>query len=144
MKNRLYRKILAVGIIVLFIGVSVSSGFAVVNLEEKDTKNNSSIILDYSVFNVDTSTDKILNFEFIISNTTDDPASKNFKVYTYPYEEDLSYYLDDDKIDVSFTPSREGVYSVIVEAEDENNIVEKSISYYIVNPKGEGIVRYFF
>jgi hypothetical protein len=40
LKNRLYCKILAVGIIVLFIGVSVSSGFAVDTNQSKTVSQN--------------------------------------------------------------------------------------------------------
>lgn len=138
------KKIFAIVITSIFLLFSFStvSGF---KLEKSDKIINQNFTMTLDDYSPEVNINNIVNFKISVLNSNGKPKLFcNYKVYTRPYEEDVSYKIDGDKIIGEFTPTREGMYSLIIEITGLNNQVEKTIYYYFVNPAGSGQVRYYF
>lgn len=138
------KKIIAIGIIGMFLLTSMVSVSAF-TLKESGTESNQSFMVALPEYDAEKNLNGQISFEISVSGPNGDPVSFcEYNVYTRPFEKDVSYQRDGDKILGEFTATREGIYSLIVEITDENNDVEKTNFYYFINPTGTGKVSYYF
>lgn len=140
------KKIIAIGIISMFLLASITT-VSSFNLEETEVKSNQPLMINLNNYNPIVNLNDVVNFEISVNDSNGEPVSFcNYEVYTRPSEEDISCQRVGDKIVGEFTPTRDGMYSLIVEVTGADNNVKKESFFYFVNSTriGIGIKRYYF
>jgi len=137
------KKIIIIFIIGMFFITSIGAASSFI-IEESETNAEQSFAMTLSEYCPEISLSEIVDFEISVTSTNGEPISfDTYQIYTVPFEQDISYHIEGDKIIGDFIPTREGMYSLNVKITVLNNNVEKERFYFFVNPKGTGVVRYY-
>ena len=135
-------KKIATAIILLLFFSSYLPITSAVFVNETDDVTDEEAIINLLDYNPEINHNQLKNFEISITNIDNQPLPfDSYNVYTLPSEE-LSIQRQGNTLLGYFTPTKEGIYSLIIEIKS-NEETFKEIYYYIVNAEASSVKYYF-
>lgn len=133
------KKVLFFTIICLFLLTSTTIVSAI-NIKDTNKTNKQSLNINLIDYKAKQELNEKIHFE--ISVSYNNPVLlENYNIYTLPYEK-VTIKKEENTILGKFTPTKEGIYSLIIEIKHDGSTTREKY-YYIVNPNSDTVKYYF-